>query len=263
MSNTTPLPAPLREQAILRLVQEEGTVRVRDLVQRFGVTPMTVWRDLRRMEEQGLVRGFHGGVTALRPAVPEPGFESKSRVARQAKVSMALHVSRDWIRSGMSVAVEGGTTASAVIDMLPRRGITIVTNSLPVASRVRQLRPELLVWLPGGSLNATSGNLCGPEAIRALRRHHTDLCLISATGMTITRGLLDPNPLEIEAKRAMCEASAATLVLLDSRKFGRESAFPVLATRRVRAVVTERAPPEEYVHWWAEHGVPVQVAPSD
>jgi DeoR/GlpR family transcriptional regulator of sugar metabolism len=260
MSNTVPLPAPLREQAILRLVQEEGTVRVRDLVRRFGVTPMTVWRDLRRMEEQGLVRGFHGGVTAVKPAVPEPGFESKSRVARQAKQAMAKHVVKKWIRQGMSVSIEGGTTASAVIGLLPARGITIVTNSLPVAVRVRQLRPDLLVWLPGGGLNATSGNLCGPEAIRALRRHRTDLCLISATGMTLARGLLDPNPLEIEAKRAMCEASTSTLVLLDSRKFGRDSAFPVLASRRVAAIVTEQAPDDAYLHWWTEHGVSIEVA---
>ncbi|MDX2185316.1 MAG: DeoR/GlpR family DNA-binding transcription regulator [Opitutaceae bacterium] len=260
MSNIAPAPAHIREQTILSLLQETGTVRARELVGRFGVTAMTVWRDFRRLEEQGLVRSFHGGVTAVRLADHEVEFESKARVARRAKVAMAKHVAKKWIRNGMTIALEGGTTASMLIEFLPARGVSLVTNSLPVAARLRLSKPELPVWLPGGSLSPVSGNLCGPDAMRGVRRRRIDLAIISATGFTWERGLLDPNPLEIEVKRAMCESAATTLVLLDSGKFGRESAFPVIPLRRVSTLVSDRPVPGDFTELLERAGVPVEIA---
>lgn len=45
-----------RQREIAELVVAEGTVRIEDLIERFGVSAMTVHRDLDQLESQGLLR---------------------------------------------------------------------------------------------------------------------------------------------------------------------------------------------------------------
>ena len=62
--------------------------------------------------------------------------------------------------------MEGGTTVAALVDALPDQHISVVTNSLPIALRMRARRPVLPVRVLGGWLSAVSGNTTGPEALK-------------------------------------------------------------------------------------------------
>ncbi len=50
-----------RFQAIMSLLEVNGTVRVSDIMEKFSVSDMTVRRDLDEMEKQGLLERVHGG----------------------------------------------------------------------------------------------------------------------------------------------------------------------------------------------------------
>ncbi|MEO1439936.1 MAG: substrate-binding domain-containing protein, partial [Chloroflexota bacterium] len=54
-----------RERNILNLVQELGTVTVRDLSARFNVTEVTIRRDLQKLESESLLLRTHGGAMSL------------------------------------------------------------------------------------------------------------------------------------------------------------------------------------------------------
>ncbi|MBE8522106.1 DeoR/GlpR family transcriptional regulator [Amycolatopsis sp. H6(2020)] len=64
-----------RHQLILSLVREHGAVRLTELVERLGVTAVTVRRDVTELADRGLLTRVHGGVTLTRPrgGHPEPG----------------------------------------------------------------------------------------------------------------------------------------------------------------------------------------------
>ena len=82
--------AQQRQQAILEVVQQRGGVRVADLVREFGVSDMTIRRDLEVLAERGLVTKVHGGATALGTAsTEEPGFTAKSDRQRAEKGAIA------------------------------------------------------------------------------------------------------------------------------------------------------------------------------
>jgi DeoR family deoxyribose operon repressor len=49
---------------IVALVQEAGAVTIKDLAEQLQVTQMTIRRDLRSLDEQKLIRLFHGVVVA-------------------------------------------------------------------------------------------------------------------------------------------------------------------------------------------------------
>lgn len=231
--------AASRHSRILADIRRRGEVRARDLCRDLGVTAMTVWRDLRRLEEQGLVRMVRGGATSGR-LEGEEHFEDKESGGAAAKAAIARLAARRFIREGDTIGLEGGSTVAAILAHLPLRRVSIVTNSLPVALRVRATRPALPVKLLGGWLSEVSGNTCGKEALREAARLKLDTLFLSATGWEWARGPVDPNPLEIEVKRALAARAGRVVFLLDSGKFAIASASVVLHPRRIHTVVTNR-----------------------
>lgn len=251
-----------RHQRILSLLRDRGEVRASSLVRELGVTPMTVWRDLKSIGEQGLLRRVRGG--ALPSAGGgEPDFETKATAAGKAKARIAEAAVREFIREGDVIALEGGTTVAALVDALPEHRISVITNSLPVALRIRQRRPSLPVRVVGGWLSAISGNTTGPGALKEARKDRVSACFLSATGWDPAHGPMDPNPLEIEMKRAFAGCAGQVVLLMDSRKFTTTSTSVMIHPRRLLAVVTDAMPPKSVVAQLRNAGVRLVVAASD
>lgn len=249
-----------RHQTILRRLRDDAHVSARELQAALGVTAMTVWRDLRVLEEQGLLRRVRGGAERLGPAPGEPDFETKRPAAAAAKQLIGARAVEEFVRAGDTLALEGGTTVAALLNHLPEARVSLLTNSLPVALRARAIRPQLPVRVACGWLSPVSGNVAGPEAIRFLEKQTASVCFLSATGFDAELGPTDPNPLEIEAKRAMAAIAERVVLLLDARKFTVRSAAVTIHPRRLHALVTDRPPPREIARLLHSHGVRVIVA---
>lgn len=235
----------IRHQQILALLKKQGSLSAGALKGRFGVTAMTVWRDLQALEELGLLQRVRGGALAIAPTARENAFEEKDYADTSAKRQIAALAASKFLHEGSTIALEGGTTVATLVDFLPSKRISIFTNSLPVALRVRAVRPELPVRVTGGWMSPVSGNLTGPEALREIGKLSCDVCFLSATGFDGEVGPSDPNPFEVEAKRAWTAISRQTVLLLDSTKFGTRSAAVTLHPKKLSAVVTNAAPPQE------------------
>lgn len=206
---------------------------------------MTVWRDLRELEELGLLKRVRGGARITAKTGGEPEFEVKAAAAGEAKQRIAACAVERFVRDSDTVALEGGSTVAALVDHLPATRISILTNSLPIALRIRSKRPELPVKLPGGWLSQVSGNVVGPETLQFIEKQRASICFLSATGFDDELGPTDPNSLEIEVKRAWAAVSARVVLLLDSRKFGVRSAAVMIHPRHLHVVVTDSPPPSE------------------
>jgi len=217
--------ATARHQRILSLLRDQGTVSASELQRNLDVTAMTVWRDLKALDELGLLRRTRGGARSLEHTFGEPDFEVKKLRSLAAKAQIASLAAREFVREGDTIALEGGTTVAALIEHLPKKRISVVTNSLPVALRVRSLRPEIPVEVAGGWLSAISGNTIGPGALRAMDKWQASVCFLGATGFDAEVGPSDPNPFEIEAKRMLASRARRVVMLLDSSPSTRRAGF--------------------------------------
>lgn len=252
----------VRHQQILALLKEKGHVSAGVLRKRLGVTAMTVWRDLGMLEELGLLRRVRGGAVAVCPGAAENPFEEKSAAERAVKRRIAACAAARFLHEGDTVILEGGTTVAAAVDFLPEKRISIFTNSLPVALRVRAMRPDLPIRVTGGWVSPVSGNLTGPEAVREIGKLSASVCFLSATGFNAKLGPTDPNPMEIEVKRAWAAVARKTILLLDHSKFGKRSLAVTIHPRNLSALVTDAAPPGEVARLLARWKIPVHVAPE-
>jgi len=252
--------ATVRHQRILSALRDRGTVSVSGLQRDLGVTTMTVWRDLKMLEELGLLRRVHGGARSVESVPGESDYETKDAASHEAKQRIAGLAAREFVKEGDTIALEGGTTVAALVEHFPRARISILTNSLPVALRVRSLRPELPVEVAGGWLSQISGNTTGPEALRVMQKWKASVCFLGATAFDAEVGPSDPNPFEIEAKRMLAACARRVVLLLDSSKFGARSAAVTIHPRQLDALVSDARPPREIGALLKRHRVRLSIA---
>jgi DeoR/GlpR family transcriptional regulator of sugar metabolism len=234
-------------------VLARGGGRVTDLVARFGVSDMTVRRDLDALARDGVLEKVHGGAVALGASrAHEPGFEAKQPLESAAKEAIAAAAAR-LVRPGGAVAFSAGTTTFAVARHLAGfADLTVVTNSMRIADALtahgpgggrgsggggEQGVPGLggpgtgdpaasaggrggpTVVLTGG-VRTPSDALVGPVADQAIRSLNFDLVFVGCHGICPAAGLTTPNLAEAETNRALLRSARRIVALADHSKWG-------------------------------------------
>lgn len=210
-----------RQTLILERVREDGGVRVAELARDLGVSDMTVRRDLELLHNRGLIEKVHGGATA-RPgsALFEPGFAAKSALQEHEKDAIA-EAAVGLVMPGTAIGISAGTTTYALARRLVDiPGLTVVTNSVPVADVLHQsARSDQTIILTGG-VRTPSDALVGPFAVAALRTIHVDLVFMGVHGMDPHSGFTTPNVLEADTDRALVASGRRLVVVADHSKWG-------------------------------------------
>jgi Transcriptional regulators of sugar metabolism len=216
-----PVLARQRQTLILERVREQGAVRVADLVRALGVSDMTVRRDLELLQERGLIEKVHGGAAAIEgSSLFEPGFTIKSTLMQTEKTLIAGSAAT-LVTPGTAIALSAGTTTFALARrLIDVPGLTVLTNSVPVADVLyRDGRPDQTVILSGG-VRTPSDALVGPFAVEVIRSLHVDTVFMGSHGIDARSGFTTPNILEAETNRALIEAGRRLVVLADHTKWG-------------------------------------------
>jgi DeoR/GlpR family transcriptional regulator of sugar metabolism len=210
-----------RQTLILTRVREDGGVRVADLARELGVSDMTVRRDLEILHNRGLLEKVHGGATSLPgSALFEPGFAAKSILQEPEKEAIAS-AALGLVSPGTAIGISAGTTTYALARRLvDMPGLTVVTNSVPVADVLyRAGRADQTIILTGG-VRTPSDALVGPFAVAALRTMHLDQVFMGVHGMDPRSGYTTPNVLEADTDRALVASGRRLVVVADSSKWG-------------------------------------------
>jgi DeoR/GlpR family transcriptional regulator of sugar metabolism len=210
-----------RQSLILSRVREDGGVRVVDLARDLGVSDMTVRRDLELLHNRGLIEKVHGGATALAgSALFEPGFAAKSSLQELEKEAIA-DAAVALVVPGTAIGISAGTTTYALARRLvDTPGLTVVTNSVPVADVLHRAgRSDQTIILTGG-VRTPSDALVGPFAVATLRTIHLDQVFMGVHGMDVRSGFTTPNVLEADTDRALAAAGRRLVVVADSSKWG-------------------------------------------
>ncbi|MBC9822883.1 DeoR/GlpR family DNA-binding transcription regulator [Terrabacter sp. MAHUQ-38] len=236
------LPAQ-RRSAIVEFVDHDGGVRITDLVDRFGVSEITIRRDIDHLSALGLLERVHGGAMALHRAKGASGFRSRSSRCAVEKRAIA-EMAAELVRPGGSIGISGGTTTyelATAICAVP--DLTVVTNSVPVAQLLhRAATPGQVVVLTGG-VRTESDVLGGPVAVEAVRSMQFDLLFISAHGVDFEAGLTTNDLVEAETNRALVDRARRTCVLADHSKFGVIGVRTFLDLTQAHLLVTDSGVP--------------------
>lgn len=243
-----------RGQAILLELDGHGRVAVNELASRFGVSAVTIRKDLEHLERRSLLRRIRGGALVATPS-DEGAFEFRYRVASEAKRAVAHHAAQ-FVRPGEVIALDSSTTcyylAEEIADIQP---ITVVTNGLRTAQFLLT-NSTATVILPGGVLRRASESMVGFFSDVLVGRGQVDRGFFGLVGLSLERGLLDISPEESRAKAALADICRHVYGLFDSSKVERFAIHPFAPVDRLTRLISDAAVPRHVHVEWTAAGVP-------
>jgi DeoR/GlpR family transcriptional regulator of sugar metabolism len=247
-----------RHQAILNLLQEQGSVRVVELGEGLGVSEITIRRDLEFLEQEHRVERTHGGAILSRRLRSEPQYTAKYQEHIKEKrqigaAAAALVEPKETIFIG-----SGSTTLQIFRELIGKQARVITTN----ASAVEECRgTDIELILTGGYYREQSHSFTGPLALQTIQRFYANKCFIGVDGISLHAGLTTPILEEAEMAQAMIRNTHGMVVVAaDASKMGVVANCLTAPLDKVDVLVVDGAFDEGYRPDLEELGIQVVVA---
>jgi DeoR/GlpR family transcriptional regulator of sugar metabolism len=243
-----------RRQDILRAVRA-GATHVSDLAVSFGVSEMTVRRDLRALAREGKLERVRGGAVN---ASGEPPFEQTAVERFEAKDRIGAAAAA-LVHDGQTVMIDIGTTTLQAARHLRGRRITVITTNLAAYEELFG-DPAIELVLPGGIVRRNYRSLVGVLAEDSLRQLRADILFLGTSGVDEQLGVWDTTMVEVPIKRAMIEAADCVALLADGEKFTMGGVVRVCDAGAIDQVVTDGPIPPACRQAIADVGIEVTTA---
>lgn len=253
--------APERQERIARLVEEHGRARVADLAARFGVSSVTIRKDLMALEAAQRLLRAHGGAIAIDHRRPELSFDIRERLQAEEKTRIGM-AGAALVQDGESIVMDASTTALAVARQLKARGgwsqLTVITNGLRVAAELAG-HPGLVVLMLGGRVRWEALSVVGQLGDGLFDRINVQKAFLGAAGFTLESGLADATDEEAQIKRSMVGAAREVIAIVDSTKWQRAAFATFCPTDDIDVVLTDARAPEAMVAGLVDRNIDVRL----
>lgn len=229
-----------RRQQILDALVRDGEVQLDELADTFGVSKMTIHRDLDDLEGEGLLRRIRGGATIEPGSQFESDFRFRHLQGHDLKERMA-RAALEWVEPGMTVMVNDGSTATVLGTLLPeKRPLTVITNNDAVMEGLKS-EAGITVLALGGRYSAKYNAWVGRVTEQALGSLRADIAFIStpAAGEGCVYHMDDDIT---RAKRRMMDGATRSILLINHLRFDHTALHVLAPFSEFSAVITDAAP---------------------
>ena len=220
-----------RQKQILRLLQENGQLRVEQLAKLVYASPSSVRRDLTKLQNMSLLRRTHGGASLLNehnhPA--SLGNRMAQNVIGKRKIAKKASV---LLQDEQTVMLDSSSTASFLLPYIAKKkNVTLFTNNMSTA--INAINLGISTHCIGGRSVRNSAALSGEAAYRAVSELNPDILFFSSHSIDERGVITDPTSEENYIRSLMLENARQTVFLCDSEKFGRRSIYTLTTADRV------------------------------
>jgi len=249
-----------RHNAILEILKENGRISTTEIQERFEVSYDSAKRDLRILEERGLLKRTHGGAIPLQQvAVSRPKKMTCRDVAvikenYMAIAKKAVSMLRDNDVIFITSATVGFFMAQNIPDALKLR---VVTNSIIIAEELRK-KDNVLVIILGGEMD-NKGNCYDAIAVNTIKQLRFDKCFITSAFISAKFGLSLQKTQAISFYNALIESSRTVIGLYPTEKIGQDSIVSICPANKLNVLITDWDASEEDLKQFDELGIEVAI----
>lgn len=237
MSATLPKSQHDRLLLIEERLDADGAVRIDELADAYGVSDMTIRRDLDELEALGIARRIRGGAVAVGP---EP-FAERHRLNAKAKGRIAEKL-LELLPDVGTIALDASSTVYRLATSIEgSRDLVVITNGLDTFLALTE-RPGVTVNLTGGSRESRTGSLVGPIAGRSAEDFLFDVFICSSAALDPVLGSSEASLAEAEVKRSLAGSSARIVLAIDQSKLGSRAQARMFALNEIDVLVTDLPP---------------------
>lgn len=244
-----------RQKRFLTYITTHQSAKVSELGSTFNVSLATVRRDLKELEESGLIRRVHGGALLLDDGVESPA-EQRTAVHSSAKQRIGAAAAA-LVHDSSTILLTSGSTTEAMLPFLAAKtDLTVITNAINIAYHLARC-PSINVVVLGGWLRHSELSLLGHITIQALHDLRADTVFHGTFGLDPQHGLTGSYLPEVQTDRQLIAAAGKLVVVADHTKFGQVGPVRLAPIESVATVVTDTDAPANKVAALRAHSIDV------
>lgn len=234
-----------RHSMIMNLVNKKRSAGLDELCRLLNASESTVRRDLILLDEKGMLVKVRGGAIAIDDnfTAAEPNVEEKSALFAYEKDAIARYAA-SLIEDGDFIYLDAGTTIEKMIDYIPSRSVTFVTNAFINAKKLA--KRNFKVNIIAGEIKVSTEAVVGSGAVISLMNYNFTKCFMGVNGISVKGGFTTPDKSEADVKYTAISRSKEVFVLGDHSKFDRVSAIKFAELGRGK-IITDKVPDKKYL----------------
>jgi DeoR family transcriptional regulator, aga operon transcriptional repressor len=245
-----------RHKYIIDALQKAGYVSVAELSRELNVTMVTVRKDLKMLEDKGLLFRTHGSATPAASYVNDRPVQEKKLVHVAQKLAIAAKAA-EYLQDNDAIIIGSGTTVLAFSQAIPKHlPLTVLTGAMNVTMALMDNPAIELVQL-GGVVRKSSSSVVGHYAEEMIQGFACSKLFLSVDGIDLECGLTTTNMMEAHLNMQMIRSVQKTIVLADSSKFGKKGFGKIAALEDVDVIITDKGLSEHYIQKLEEKGIEV------
>lgn len=234
-----------RHSIIIETVNRKKNVELNELCDLLDTPESTVRRDLSILHDKGVLVKVRGGAIAVDDSFTslEQNVDEKAVLFVREKEAIARYAA-SIIEDGDFVFIDAGTTTEKMIDFIPARQVTFVTNAFVHAKRLAQR--GFKVFLPAGEIKLSTEAIIGASCVLSLDQYNFTKCFMGVNGISVAGGFSTPDPNEASVKAAVINNSHTAYILADHSKFDKTSSVKFAYLNKCR-IITDRLEDKKYL----------------
>lgn len=234
--------AQARRSAILHTLQESSSVNVTELSEKFGVSEVTIRKDLRILKDRKLLVRIHGG------AIKDVRTENDEQQEHDLNIKRMTHIrekeaigraAAKHIEEGDTILVDSGSTALEVVKNLHRfNDLTIITNSVTAMLEAIKYN-RFKVILLGGTVRGNSRSVVGPLTESNLKVFYCDKLFLGVDSFSVESGLSTPSVEEASTNQVMISQAREVIAVFDSSKVNKRSLAFIAGADKINTLISD------------------------
>jgi DeoR family ulaG and ulaABCDEF operon transcriptional repressor len=235
-----------RRKRLLKLLGEHQSATVQQLVEWLNASPATVRRDISWLAARNLLTRTRGGAENLLPKkrqfpLSSETFQNNIQCFATRKRAIARHAA-SMCGDGETIIINGG-------------------NSFLMAERLL-VSSENEIIVPGGKVYREQNVILSPFDNDITQHHYASKMFMSVYGLSLL-GLMEADPLLIQAEKRLISQAEELVVLADSSKFAKKAGLILCGLDRVTHVITDTNASDSAVQLLEQYGVNVVTVEPD
>ena len=234
-----------RHSLILNMLDRQGSASLSELCGLLNASESTVRRDLTILDESGLLTRVRGGAMAVGEsfATQERNVEEKSSLFVEEKTAIARYAA-SLIEDGDFIFLDAGTTTEKMIEYIPSKSVTFMTNAYVSAKKLAARGFKVLIT--AGEIKSLTEAIVGSEAVITLSRYNFTKCFMGVNGISVKGGFSTPDTSEADVKATAIARGSEIYILADHSKFGAITAVKFAELNKAK-IITDKAPDKIYL----------------
>ena len=236
-----------RYAVITEMVNQRGSIKLTDLCDMLGISVSTARRDINALDEMGKITKVHGGaVSRSERFFPiEENVEEKMKQFSYEKGAIARYAA-SLLDDGDFAFIDAGTTTEKMIDYLPLKKVTFVTNGIIHAKKLAHR--GFKVYIPGGEIRLATEAIVGAESVMTMKEYNFTKCFLGVNGISVSAGYSTPDISEARVKTTIVENSQLSYILADHSKFDKITSVTFAKLQDCK-IITDKLPDRKYLNY--------------